>query len=34
VRTGATALRIDGERIAEWWMVDAKPAESDTFWAS
>jgi ketosteroid isomerase-like protein len=27
-------LRIDGERITEWWMVDAKPAESDTFWAS
>jgi hypothetical protein len=27
-------LRIDGEQIAEWWMVDAKPAASDTFWAS
>jgi ketosteroid isomerase-like protein len=27
-------LRIDGERIVEWWMVDAKPAESDAFWAS
>ncbi|MBS1891639.1 MAG: nuclear transport factor 2 family protein [Actinobacteria bacterium] len=27
-------LRIDGDRIAEWWMVDARPAESDTFWAS
>lgn len=27
-------LRIDGGRIAEWWMVDAKPAESDEFWAS
>jgi ketosteroid isomerase-like protein len=27
-------LRIDGERIAEWWMVDAKPAESDAFWTS
>jgi ketosteroid isomerase-like protein len=27
-------LRIDGEQIAEWWMADAKPAESDTFWAS
>jgi ketosteroid isomerase-like protein len=27
-------LRIDGEQIAEWWMVDAKPAESDSFWAS
>ena len=28
------ADRIDGDRIAEWWMVDAKPAESDVFWAS
>jgi ketosteroid isomerase-like protein len=27
-------LRIDRGRIAEWWMVDAKPAESDAFWAS
>ena len=27
-------LRIEGGRIAEWWMVDAKPAESDTFWSS
>ena len=27
-------LRIDGGRIAEWWMVDAKPAESDEFWSS
>jgi len=27
-------LRIEGERIAEWWMVDAKPAESDVFWAA
>ncbi|MBN9622143.1 MAG: nuclear transport factor 2 family protein, partial [Actinobacteria bacterium] len=27
-------LRIEGEQIAEWWMVDAKPAESDAFWAS
>jgi ketosteroid isomerase-like protein len=27
-------LRIDGGRIAEWWMVDAKPAESDAFWAA
>lgn len=27
-------LRIEGGQIAEWWMVDAKPAESDTFWAS
>jgi ketosteroid isomerase-like protein len=27
-------LRIDDGRIAEWWMVDAKPAESDEFWSS
>jgi ketosteroid isomerase-like protein len=27
-------LRIEDGQIAEWWMVDAKPAESDTFWAS
>jgi ketosteroid isomerase-like protein len=27
-------LRIDGDQIAEWWMVDAKPSESDTFWSS
>jgi ketosteroid isomerase-like protein len=27
-------LRIEGGRIAEWWMVDAKPAESDAFWSS
>ena len=26
-------LRLDGEQIAEWWMVDAKPAESDQFWS-
>lgn len=29
----AHLLRIDGDRIAEWWMTDAKPAESDAFWA-
>jgi ketosteroid isomerase-like protein len=28
----AHLVRLDGERIAEWWMVDAKPAESDSFW--
>ena len=27
-------LRCDGWQIAEWWMVDAKPAASDSFWAS
>jgi ketosteroid isomerase-like protein len=34
--TGADGemARLEGERIAEWWMVDAKPAESDVFWAS
>ena len=26
-------LRVEGGRITEWWMVDAKPAESDAFWA-
>lgn len=25
-------LRLDGGLIAEWWMVDAKPEESDEFW--
>ncbi len=29
----AHLLRIDGGRISEWHMVDAKPAESDAFWA-
>jgi hypothetical protein len=28
----AHLLRLEGEQIAEWWMVDAKPAESDAFW--
>lgn len=29
----AHLLRLDGDGlIAEWWMVDAKPAESDAFW--
>jgi ketosteroid isomerase-like protein len=27
-------LRIEDDRIAEWWMVDAKPAESDAFWSA
>jgi hypothetical protein len=30
----AHLLRLDGDRVAEWWMVDAKPAESDAFWSS
>jgi len=30
----AHLLRVDeGGQIAEWWMADAKPAESDAFWA-
>jgi ketosteroid isomerase-like protein len=29
----AHLLRVSGDRITEWWMVDAKPAESDRFWA-
>ncbi len=28
----AHLLRIEGGRIAEWRMTDAKPAESDAFW--
>ena len=30
----AHLLRLADGRIAEWWMVDAKPAESDSFWAA
>lgn len=29
----AHLLRVSGGRVAEWRMVDAKPAESDRFWA-
>lgn len=29
----AHLLRIADGRIAEWWMADAKPAESDAFWS-
>lgn len=29
----AHLFRIAGGRISEWWMVDAKPAESDEFWS-
>jgi ketosteroid isomerase-like protein len=29
----AHLLRVADGRIAEWWMVDAKPAESDEFWS-
>lgn len=30
----AHLLRIADDRIAEWRMVEAKPAESDAFWAA
>lgn len=29
----AHLLRVADGRVAEWWMVDAKPAESDAFWS-
>jgi len=29
----AHLLRVADGRIAEWWMADAKPAESDEFWS-
>jgi ketosteroid isomerase-like protein len=29
----AHLLRVADGRIAEWWMVDAKTAESDEFWS-
>jgi hypothetical protein len=28
----AHLLRLTDNQIAEWWMADAKPAESDSFW--
>ena len=30
----AHLVRLEDGQIAEWWMVDAKPAESDAFWAA
>ena len=30
----AHLLRVEGDAITEWRMADAKPAESDAFWAS
>lgn len=30
----AHLLRLADDQIAEWWMADAKPAESDAFWAT
>jgi len=30
----AHLLRLGSDQITEWWMADAKPAESDAFWAS
>lgn len=29
----AHLLRLTNNQIAEWWMADAKPAESDAFWS-
>jgi len=29
----AHLLRIAGGTVREWWMTEAKPAESDRFWA-
>jgi hypothetical protein len=29
----AHVLRVAGGRVTEWLMADAKPAESDRFWA-
>lgn len=29
----AHLLRLAGGQISEWWMADAKPAESDAFWS-
>lgn len=35
LRNHATHLLLLREhRVAEWWMVEALPAESDAFWAS
>ena len=28
----AHVLRVDDGRVTQWWMADAKPAESDQFW--
>ena len=30
----AHLLRLPDNQIAEWWMADAKPAESDAFWGA
>ena len=29
----AHLLRVANDQVAEWWMVEAKPAESDRFWS-
>ena len=29
----AHLLRATNNQVTEWWMVDAKPAESDQFWS-
>ena len=30
----AQPIRIAGDRLAELWMVEAEPEESDAFWAT
>ena len=29
----AHLLQVANDQITEWWMVEAKPAESDRFWS-
>ena len=29
----AHLLRVTNDQVTEWWMIEAKPAESDQFWA-
>ena len=29
----AHLLHVANDQITEWWMVEAKPAESDRFWS-
>lgn len=29
----AHLLRLADDQVTEWWMVEAKPAESDAFWS-
>jgi hypothetical protein len=30
----AHLLTLENDRVSEWWMVEALPAESDAFWAA